>query len=159
MILKIRNVSIGCFLFKNSDCSLISAKNLSQNTQRGIDQTHPRKNTLEICFLTTCFDVNCSCVDKATSLSSTRDTNTILKTSDTSLNCMILNTRINESRNEQEKQNIITQFKQTEGVKDDNVSLPNATMQKRGMLGRFHNWMSCNRIVVCKHVLTKVKVK
>lgn len=28
MILKIRNVSIGCFLFKNSDCSLISAKKL-----------------------------------------------------------------------------------------------------------------------------------
>lgn len=94
-------------MFNNSVRNLISANNISQNTQRGTDQTPPRKRTLEMCFLTTCFDVNCSCVDakEATSLSSTSNKITRLGTVYESFHCMILNTRINGTKNELEKQN------------------------------------------------------
>lgn len=84
MILSIPNVYIWCIMFNNSVRNLISAKNISQNTQRGTDQTPPLKRTLEMCFLRTCFDVNCTCVDakKATYLSSTTDKITRLRTVD-----------------------------------------------------------------------------
>lgn len=106
MILKIRNFAIGCKLFFKI---LILANTSSQNTQHGIHQTPPRKRTLELCFLTACFDVTCSCVDAEkdtrTSLNTTSDKNTRLRTGHTSLHCMILNPRINGAKKKLEKQN------------------------------------------------------
>lgn len=91
---------------------------------------------LELCFLTVCITVNCSCVDanKVTSLTSTTDKNTQLRTSEKSVNCMILNTRIKEANNELEKQN---------------------TTHKRGMLCRLYKRAICNRIDVNKHALNE----
>lgn len=43
MILSIPNVYIWCIMFNNSVRNLISAKNISRNTQRGTDQTPPQK--------------------------------------------------------------------------------------------------------------------
>lgn len=48
MILSIPNVSIWCIMFNNSVRNLISAKNISQNTQRGTGQTPPWKKTLKM---------------------------------------------------------------------------------------------------------------
>lgn len=45
-----------CIISKNSVRSLISAKNLSENTQREIDQAIPLKKIFELCFLIKCFD-------------------------------------------------------------------------------------------------------
>lgn len=98
-----------------------------------------RKKTFKLCFLTMCFDINCSCVeakkDTCTSLSNSTDKNNTLRTSDTSLNCMIFNRRINEANHELEK---TTQDIQTDDVKDDVVSPPNeALTEMRGMPRRF----------------------
>lgn len=93
-----------------------------------------------------CFDVNCSCVDgkkdTCTSLSNSTDKNSTnsadknstLKTSYSSLNCMIFNRRINEAKNELGK---TTQYSQAEDVK--HVSLPtNKTLKEMtGMPRRF----------------------
>lgn len=140
MIPKTRNVSIGCTIFKNSVRTLISANNFSKNTHRKIDQSG--KKTFKLCFLTMCFDVNCSCndanKDTCTSMSTTTDENTTLRTGDTSLHCMIFNRRIIEAKNEVEKRTT-TQYTQTENVKDNNNSFTNqAFTKKRGMLCRFH---------------------
>nr|XP_034308258.1 uncharacterized protein LOC117683264 [Crassostrea gigas]XP_034308259.1 uncharacterized protein LOC117683264 [Crassostrea gigas] len=91
-----------------SQWTYCEANNLSQNTQCGIDQTSLLTKTFELCFLTMCFDVKCSCVDAkkdTCSLNTTADGNTRLRTGETTLNCMIFNTRINETKNGQEKQN------------------------------------------------------
>lgn len=92
-------------ILNSSHRTYFKANNLSENTQHGIEKS--RKRTLELCFLTTCFDVTCSCVkiDTCTSLNTNTDKNSGLTTFDTSLHCMILNTRINGAKNELEKQN------------------------------------------------------
>lgn len=64
-----------------------------------VSANNTRKKTLELCFLTVCFDVNCSCVNATTNI------NPDLRLGDTSLHCKILNTRMNEAKNELEKQN------------------------------------------------------
>lgn len=128
--------------------SLILENNLSDKTQHEMYQTFPQKKTLEICFLTMCFDVNCSCVDanKATFWKTSANKTAPPRNSDTSLYCMVLRTKINEAKNEPEKQNI-NQCKQTKDVQDDYVSFSNVTMeQMRGILCRFQNRMICNRI-------------
>lgn len=137
MILKILSVCIRCIIFNNLVSCFISANNLSQNAQCGIDQTSLLTKTFELCFLTMCFDVKCSCVDAkkdTCSLNTTADGNTRLRTGETTLNCMIFNTRINETKNGQEKQNDV---------------------QKRGMLCRLYNKMKFNRIVVCTHIFNE----
>lgn len=131
MILKILSVCIRCIIFNNLVSCFISANNLSQNTQCGIDQTSLLTKTFELCFLTMCFDVKCSCVDAK---KDTCSLNTRLRTGETTLNCMIFNTRINETKNGQEKQNDV---------------------QKRGMLCRLYNKMKFNRIVVCTHIFNE----
>lgn len=132
MILKICNISIGWVIFKNYARCLISANNLSENTQHGIEKS--RKRTLELCFLTTCFDVTCSCVkiDTCTSLNTNTDKNSGLTTFDTSLHCMILNTRINGAKNELEKQN---------------------NTPKRRKLFRLYKRVICNRMVVNMYLM------
>lgn len=50
------------FYSKNSVRCLISANNLSENTQHVIDQASPLKKIFELCFLIMFFDVNCLCV-------------------------------------------------------------------------------------------------
>lgn len=93
-----------------------------------------RKTTLELCFLTTCFDVNCLCVDAKkdtrTSLNTTTDKTNGLRTGDKSLQCMIHN----EAKNELQKQNVT---------------------QKRGMLFRLYNGMICNGIGVSQQLFNE----
>lgn len=151
MILKIRNISIGSVIFRISVRCIILENNLSEKIQLEMNQTFPQKKTLKICFLTMCFDVNCSCVDanKATLCKTSANKTAPPRNSDTSLYCMGLRTKITETKNELEEQNI-NQCKQTEDVQDDDVFFSNVTnelyTQMRGILCRFHNRMICNRI-------------
>lgn len=123
MILKIRNISIGSVIFRMSVRCIILENNLSEKIQLEMNQTFPQKKTLKICFLTMCFDVNCSCVDanKATLCKTSANKTAPPRNSDTSLYCMGLRTKITETKNE-----LYTQM--------------------RGILCRFHNRMICNRI-------------
>lgn len=83
-----------------------------------------------------CFDITCSCVDAGkdtcTSLNTSTDRSTRLRTSDACPYCMLLNPRINVEKNKLEKQNVT---------------------QKRGMLCRMYKRVICNRMVVSKHVI------
>lgn len=116
------------YFHNNSVRSLISANNYSQNTRLGINETSSSKRTMEICVLTSCFNIICLCSDakNATSLSSG------LNKGDASVHC--IHTRKKERKNELEKQNS-NEYTKTQ---DNDVSLPNATneplRQKKGML-------------------------
>lgn len=125
---------LGCIIFKYSIRNLNSAN----NTQCGRDQASPRKKTLELCFRTMCFDVDCSCnfpkADECTSTKTTTVNNTPLRIGDSCLNCMVLNTRMNGTKHELEK--------------------------LRGMLYvcRLYNRMVFNITIVCKHNLMNVLI-
>lgn len=79
-------------------------------------------------MLTVCVDAK---QDTCTSLNTTTDTKKKW-VEDRSLQCMIHNARINEAKNELEKQNVTP---------------------KRGMLCRLYNGVICNGIGVSQHVL------
>lgn len=126
MILKIYNVSIRCIIFKNSARCLISANSLSEQNQHGKDKYQIKT----LCFLTICFDVNCSCANPKKDSCTSTDRNETLTTSDVSLSCMIFNRRINEG-------NIERNTTQTEDVKNDNVSCANEAFTQKGGMPRF----------------------
>lgn len=107
------------YFYNNSVRSLISANNFSQTTRRGLNETSSSKRTMEICVLTSCFNISCLCSDanNATSLSSG------LNIGGTSVHC--IHTRKKEGKNELEKQNSNEYTK----TPDNDVSLPNATIE------------------------------
>lgn len=118
-----------CFLF----CRIgFSALNCRRYSPCKIEVSYLSKTTLSICVIVdkkTCFQLSCSCVDEP------RGHNT-LKTSDTSLKCMILKldtTRMYDTSDEVESQNSLP-CKNTK-LKDDRP-IQNATVdpirQKRG---------------------------
>lgn len=68
-----------------------------------------------------CFDITCSCVDAGkdtcTSLNTSTDRSTRLRTSDACPYCMLLNPRINVEKNKLEEQNV-TQKSTTMNIKE-----------------------------------------